>query len=128
MSVNFFQDGSIDAFSPQAKDRLKFHNESFISDLIDECERLETARRAPTAKAEITGSLVDDAARKLRGNLFQPSRSFWSKARSVLSPLLALISGLVFDHQSLSNPTYIIIFFLLLAVTIIVTTVHAIWD
>jgi len=72
--------------------------------------------------------MVDDAAKKLRGALFQQPKSIWPKIRGLTATVSALILGIVFDPNGFTDATYLLVFLLFAAFAVVVITAHAILD
>lgn len=124
----FFSSENLGSFSELARHRLCYHTNAFIDDLVSEAERIESAQNSRSELAEITASMVDDAAIIIRKTLRPKKRNLLSVLGRVAASILPLLLGLFFDPARLSETTYSSIIIPAGAITIVIVTIVIILD
>ncbi|WP_146199992.1 hypothetical protein [Roseicyclus mahoneyensis] len=119
---------NLDAFSTHAKQRLDHHAEEFIADIISEAERIEAAQNSRNNNAEITATIVDDAAIIVRKTLRPAKRTKWAQFRRIAASILPLLLGVFFEVSKLSDPSYAILMTIFGAATLVFVTVTILWE
>jgi len=89
----------------------------YSEDLMREASRLEAVSNT-TGKPEITGSMVRDADLLLRKGYRNRAKSRLLSWAQVLGPSSGVITGLLFDRQSLQQPLNLVAFVVFLTLTL----------
>lgn len=119
-------DVDLQGFSDPAKEKLSDAVTQFSTSLIEEANRIESGRNATNGVIEITRSMVSDAALVLRRGLGTPKKRFGTLIIRVIASVLSLIVGFMYDGTKLQDNTYMLIFIMLVAATILAVTISAI--
>ncbi len=121
-------DKGLRGFNDPAKDEVRKATLSFAEDLMKEANRIESARNTGSNAPQVTSSMVEDAAVLLRRGLARPKRGFWTRAIRVVAAVLSLVVGFLYDSTKLQDSTYMLLFIVLVAVSIVAVTVAAIQE
>ena len=119
-------DDDLKGFNPQASAKLGEATEEFVSDMITEANRIESGRNTTSGTPEITSSMVNDARVLIRRGLVQPRRNIGMKVLRVLSAVLALVAGFMYDTTRLQDGGYMLLFILVVTATILCVTISTI--
>jgi len=115
---------AVDGFNYEARNQLKRDTDKFVTDLIKEAHRLEENIHTTEKKPEITSSIISNANFWLRNNLSKPKPRPSYRILKVISNILWLIVGILFQTEKLQKETNFFIFFIfLLAFAIILSTI-----
>lgn len=127
MPINIkIQDSDVAGFNDQAQDGLKAATSEFISDMIDEANRIESGRNNTQGPPQITSSMVNDAKVLIRRGLATPKKSIGSRILRIFAAVLSLVVGIMYDKTKLQDDIYLLFFILIMAVTIICVTISTI--
>lgn len=126
MPINIeIEDGKLEGFNEHAQEKLKASIESYSNSLISESNRLEAGFNSASGVPEITSSIVSEANSYLTNRFSSKSRSSWGrKLTKIAATVFALITGLVYESDSMQEPTTLIAFVIVLSLTIILTTIN----
>ena len=113
----------LEGFNSQAREKVSEATNLFVADLIEESNRIESGRNTTSGPPEITSSMVNDAWVLIRRGLFTPKRSLMIKILRVVSAILALIVGFMYDPINLQDNDYMFLFILVISATIISVTI-----
>lgn len=122
------EDSDLTGLSPHAQTQLKSTVEQYSTDLLSEANRIEAASRAGSLPPEVSAQMIHDAATYVRKGMVARASSPWAKGLRAFSALLSLLLGLAWDQDSLQSGSYLIWFGVLLAVTLITTTIVSLKD
>lgn len=116
----------LEGFNEKAKKKLIEASEEFIRDLIEESNRIESARNSTSTDPEITSSMVNDATVLLRRGLSQPRKSIGIKSLRVVAAVLSLLVGILYDSTKLQNSGYMLLFIGIITAAILTVTISII--
>ncbi|HFF8434858.1 hypothetical protein [Serratia marcescens] len=119
-------DEDLNGFSAQAQETLKTAIEEFSSELIDETNRLEAGRNASKGAPEVTRGMVIDAKILLKRGLGSPKKGMWPKILQIISAILSLLAGIMYNDTKLQDSAYLLIFILVVTATILAVTISTI--
>lgn len=120
------QDQDVSGFNTQAKIKLEESVNEFVSDLIEEANRIESGRNSTSGDPEITSSMVNDARVLIRRGLAQPKKGMGIKILRISSAVLSLAVGMMYDSTKLQDSGYMLLFILVIAAAILSVTVATI--
>ncbi|KAF5028964.1 hypothetical protein DSECCO2_653520 [anaerobic digester metagenome] len=120
------QNESVNGFNAQAKIKLEESVNEFISDLIEEANRIESGRNTTSGSPEITSSMVNDARVLIRRGLAQPKKGLRIKILRIFSSVLSLAVGIMYDSTKLQNSGYMLFFIIVIAAAILSVTIATI--
>lgn len=124
MAIDLNQnDGDLAGYSEQAKRQLAEEVRNYKSDLVDEASRIEAARGATDGHPEVTAGMVEEAAILLRRGLGPPKPRWGQKVLRVISAVLSLGVGIMYDGDNLQNSLYMLGFIILVAAAILSVTI-----
>jgi hypothetical protein len=123
-----FANQNLNSFSEHARQRLREHTNTFMIDLVSEAERIESAQNSRNETAEVTASMVDDAALIIRKTLRPKKRRLRHLLGRVAAAVMPLLLGLFFDPSRLSDATYAAIIIPAGVITIVIVTIVIILD
>lgn len=127
MSLNIeISDSDLSGFNSASKDQLEKATIEFISNLVDEANRIESGRNTTSGPPEITSSMVNDAKVLLQRGLAIPKRKLGIRILRVFSAILSLVVGAMYDETKLQNEGYMLLFVFLIAITILSVTISTI--
>lgn len=115
-------DNDVDGFNEQAKTEFKDSILDFSNDLIAESNRLESSINTSSTGPEITSSIVRDAKVLLRHKISKPKRSYRIIALKICASISSLIVGIMYDKEKLQDGVYLIIYIIVIALAILLTT------
>ncbi|MCP5381807.1 MAG: hypothetical protein H6912_05500 [Kordiimonadaceae bacterium] len=118
-----FDESELTGFNDQAKDTLVDKTRLFATDLIEESNRLESNRNSSGGAPEITSSNVIHANIFLRELLSPKKKKISHKTLLISSSIAPLFVGLMYDKDKLQDGLYFIGFIIMIAVSILLTTV-----
>jgi len=125
MQINI-NDGDLNGFNTKAKDKLIESTTEFINNLIEESNRLEASHNNTSNEPEITSSMVNDACVLLRRGLSQPRKNIGIKILRILSAILSMLVGFLYDPIKLQNGAYMFVFIFIITIAIIIVTISTI--
>jgi len=120
------QDKDVSGFNNQAKLKLEEYVNEFVSDLIEEANRIESGRNSTSGSPEITSSMVNDARVLIRRGLAQPKKGMGIKILRISSAILSLVVGIMYDSTKLQDSAYMLLFIVVIAAAILSVTVATI--
>jgi len=120
------QDKDVSGFNLQAKAKLEESVNEFVSDLIEEANRIESGRNSTSGSPEITSSMVNDARVLIRRGLAQPKKGMGLKILRISSAVLSLAVGIMYDSTKLQDRGYMLLFILVIAAAILSVTIATI--
>ncbi len=111
-------DQAIEYLNAPAKVELKGSVERYAEHLLREASRLEATTKSTQGTPEITSTMIKDADILLRrGYVRQPKDRFLIGAQ-VVATLGSFVTGLFANAESLREPSTLVLFIVLLAITI----------
>ncbi|ENG7701839.1 TPA: hypothetical protein M5M72_002403 [Citrobacter freundii] len=122
------EDRNLLGFNQPAKDELKKSATDFIDELIKESNRIESSRNPSSGNPQITSGMVTDATVFVRRGLIQPKKKIRVKVLRVISAIVSLLVGIIYDATKLQDKTYMLIFIVVVAITIISVTISTIME
>jgi hypothetical protein len=122
------EESDLDGFNGQAKSKLKEAATSFVSDLIEESNRLESKNNSSGGEPEVTSSNVADADILVRKGLSQNKKGYGTKAIRIIAALLPLVVGAMYDSTKLQDSAYMLIFVIVVTAAIIMVTISTIME
>ncbi len=116
-------DSDVDGFSKPAKKRLEEAVKEYASALILESNRIEVGRNSGSGPPEVTQGMVSDAV-IVRGRALgtHQTRSS-SKLVKIISAILTVAVGVMYDRTLLQKPLYLAIFIMVLGSAIVTNTI-----
>lgn len=127
MPINInINDADLAGFNEQAKQELKASIETFSDDLISEANRIESSVNSTSQGPEITSSIVRDAKVLIRHKISKPKRNIWSIILKIGASVLSLIAGIMYQKEKLQDTTYLVIYIIVIAFAILLTTITVI--
>ena len=121
-------DNDLDGFNNQAQLAFTLAVQQFAQALIEEANRLEAHANASNGPPEITSSNVNDANLYVRKGWAKKRKTAGSKFRKALSSILPFLVDMMYNSDSLQDRTYLLLFILALAFTIILVSVSNVKD
>ncbi|EML3652843.1 MULTISPECIES: hypothetical protein [Enterobacterales] len=122
------EDRNLLGFNQPAKDELKKSATDFIDELIKESNRIESSRNPSSGNPQITSGMVTDATVFVRRGLIQPKKKIRVKVLRVISAIVSLLVGIIYDATKLQDKTYMLIFIVVVAIAIISVTISTIME
>ncbi|MGG1956643.1 hypothetical protein [Enterobacter cloacae] len=122
------EDRNLLGFNQPAKDELKKSATDFIDELIKESNRIESSRNPSSGNPQITSEMVTDATVFVRRGLIQPKKKIRVKVLRVISAIVSLLVGIIYDATKLQDKTYMLIFIVVVAIAIISVTISTIME
>ena len=122
------EDRNLLGFNQPAKDELKKSATDFIEELIKESNRIESSRNPSSGNPQITSGMVTDATVFVRRGLIQPKKKIRVKVLRVISAIVSLLVGIIYDATKLQDKTYMLIFIVVVAIAIISVTISTIME
>ena len=119
-------DQDLKGFNEKAKEKLSQATTEFISDLIEESNRLEASRNTTGDDPQITSSMVNDARVLLRRGLSLPKKGVGIKSLRVISAVLSLFAGMLYDTTKLQDSGYMLLFIVVITAAILTVTISTI--
>ena len=127
MDINV-KDEDLEGFNAHAKSKLKEATLSFVSDLIEESNRLESKNNTSGSGPEITSSNVNDAAILVRKGLSAQKKGWKNKIVRIIAALLPLVVGAMYDSTKLQDGAYMFTFVVVVAAAILMVTISTIME
>lgn len=115
-------------FNRGARKKLESEFLSYATDLIEEANRIESARNTAGGEPEVTSSMVNDASNIVRMGLSQSRRSIPKIIIRVLAPVLSLVVAAMYDSSKLQSADYMLLFVLVITAAIFALTISAFWE
>lgn len=109
---------NLKGFNNQAKDKLRYHIEKFIENLVEESYNLESSQNSTGDDPQITSNIVNEAKIFISRNRFSRKNSFWYVPLKILALLLASFVGTLLDIEKFKNPSHVFIFIIVIILTI----------
>lgn len=119
---------NLEGFNDQAKSQLIDTTHAFVSDLIEEANRLESKNNSSGASPEITSSNVNDAADFVRRGLTKKKKGFKVILLRILATLSPLVIGIMYNTESLQNGAYLLTFVVVVVVAVLSVTLSTIME
>lgn len=119
---------ALKGFNAQAQQELARSAGAFVEDLIKESNRIESSRHQASGDPQITSSMVSDATVLIRRGLVQPKKRWGAIVVRILAAVFPLIAGFLYDPVKLQQPTYMLIFVLVVTASIITVTISTILE
>jgi hypothetical protein len=116
-------DDDLEGFNPNAQQRLKVVAEKFVSDMIDEANRIEAGRNTTNDPAEVTSSMVHDAEVLIRHGLAAPRKRWGIRLVKIAAAVFSLAVGVMYDPAKLQQSSNMLLFVLVIAAAIICVTI-----
>lgn len=116
-------DDDLKGFSDEARDHVKAATVEYVTDLIEEANRIEAGRNSTGGPPEVTRGMVHDAGVLLRRGLGTPRKSWGLRILRVISAVLSLFVGIMYDAEKLQSGGYMLMFILAVAATILAVTI-----
>lgn len=120
------QDTDVEGFNHQARNKLEESVDEFVSDLIEEANRIESGRNSTSGNPEITSSMVNDARVLIRRGLAQPKKGMGVKLLRIASAVLSLAVGMMYDATKLQDSGYMFLFIIVITAAILSVTIATI--
>ncbi len=127
MDINV-KDEDLEGFNAQAKAKLQESILSFVSDLIEESNRLESKNNTSGSGPEITSSNVNDAAILVRKGLSAQKKGWKNKIVRIIAALLPLVVGAMYNSTKLQDGVYMFSFVIVVAAAILMVTIATIME
>lgn len=121
-------DKDLQGFNQNARDELKKSIEEFSNDIIAESNRIEGSINTTSNGPEITSSIVADAKVLLRHKISKPKKGFGKIVLKIGASIFSLLSGIMYNKESLQNNGYLVLYIVVIAVAILFTTLVVIKD
>jgi hypothetical protein len=119
-------DGDLNGFNSKAKEKLDESAKEFVGDLIEESNRIESARNTSGNEPEITSSMVNDARVLIRRGLSQPKKNMNVRSIRVVAAILSLLVGMLYDSTKLQDSGYMLLFIFVITAAILTVTISTI--
>lgn len=119
-------DQDIKGFNFQARDKLKHSVGEFVSDLIEESNRIESGRNTTSGDPEITSSMVNDAKILILRGLVQPKKGILTKITRIAASILSLVVGIMYNPSKLQDSGYMLLFIIVVTAAILSVTIATI--
>ncbi|HGE7137316.1 hypothetical protein [Citrobacter freundii] len=103
-------------------------NQPAKDELIKESNRIESSRNPSSGNPQITSGMVTDATVFVRRGLIQPKKKIRVKVLRVISAIVSLLVGIIYDATKLQDKTYMLIFIVVVAIAIISVTISTIME
>ncbi len=113
-------------FNEKAKEKLIEASKEFISDLIEESNRIESARNSTSNDPEVTSSMVNDAKVLIRRGIYKPKINIGVKLLRVAAAVFPLLVGILYDSTRLQNSGYMLLFIIVITTAILIVTISII--
>lgn len=127
MPINInIPDKDLQGFNQKARDELQKSIEEFSNDIIAESNRLEGSINTTSNGPEITSSIVADAKVLIRHKISKPKKSFGKTALKIGASIFSLLAGIMYQKESLQNSAYLVVYIIVIAVAILLTTLAVI--
>jgi len=127
MDINVKEE-DLEGFNAQAKLKLKEATLRFVSELIEESNRLESKNNSSGSGPEITSSNVMDATEMVRKGLYAQKKGWKSKFVRIIAALLPLVVGAMYDSTKLQDGAYMLTFVFVVAAAILMVTISTIME
>lgn len=119
-------DDDLKGFNAKAKEKLDESAKEFVGDLIEESNRIESARNTSGNDPEITSSMVNDARVLIRRGLSQPKKNMNVRLLRVVAAILSLLVGMLYDSTKLQDSGYMLLFIVVITAAILTVTISTI--
>ena len=119
-------DNDLAGFNVNAKEELKKSAKEYINDVIEESNRIESSRNSTSNTPEITSSMINDAKILIRRGLAMPKKKIGTKILRVISAILSVVSGSLYDTIKLQDSRYMVLFIVVITATILTVTISTI--
>lgn len=106
------EDNKVCNFTEGALQELNSQSKKVIENLIDEACRVETVRREPDTRQEITQADVIDGARFSQKS-HRHKRKLWKIVLRGLCPAVAAVSGFVFEKNDTTSVIWAMVILLI---------------
>ena len=116
-------DSELVGFSEHAKSHLKVAMTRYAGELIAEANRVESDRNRTNGTPEITQGMVDDADIVMRRGIRGAKTSIWIKVLRIVSAVLALAVGVMYNQNQMQNGIYLLVFIITVAAAILALTI-----
>jgi hypothetical protein len=116
-------DTTLTGFSTPARNEVKKAALQFTDDLLAEANRIEASRNPTAGTPQVTSGMVLEATLLVRRGLVRPRKKIGAKLLRVCAAVLSLVIGLTYDANKLQDKTYMMLFVLLVAMTILAITI-----
>lgn len=120
------EDSDLTGFSDPAKLVVEKAGDDFVKAVIAEANRIESGQNNSGGPVEITHVMVSDAVIIQRRSIGTKKTSGAAKFLRVTAAVASLIVGFMYDDTKLQNSTYMGVFLIAVAATIILTTIATI--
>lgn len=115
-------DEDLNGFSQNARDQLQHVTNEYVTDVIEEANRLEATRSNSGKPPEVTSSMVDDANVLVRRGLIQSKGNYKLKILRISAAILSILAGILFDFGEFQNPVYMVVYLVVIAAAILTVT------
>ena len=119
-------DQDIEGFNSRAQKKIKESVSEYSADLIEESNRIESARNNTSGDPEVTSSMVNDANVLIRRGLVQPKKGIGLRILRVISAILSLLVGIMYDSTKLQDSAYMLFFIVVVTAAILSVTIATI--
>jgi hypothetical protein len=119
-------DDDIKGFNHESQAKLQETTKEFVSDMIAEANRIESGSNSTSDGPQITSSMVDSAYVLIRRGLSKPKRRFGLTLLRILSAILPLAVGVMYNTTKLQSGSYMLLFVLVVTATILCVTISTI--
>lgn len=116
-------DATLAGFNAPARTELKKATLQFADDLLAEANRIEASRNPTAGTPQVTSGMILEATLLVRRGLARPRKKIGAKLLRVCAAVLSLVIGLTYDASKLQDKTYMMLFVLLVALTILSITI-----
>lgn len=120
------EEDDLAGFNVNAHNELKKAAKEYIDDVIEESNRIESARNSTSNNPEITSSMVNDAKILIRRGLSQPKKKIGVRIVRIVGAILSVVSGVLYDSTKLQDSWYMVLFIGVITATILTVTISTI--
>jgi hypothetical protein len=124
----FIPDDDLAGFSPPALAQTQSSITTLANDLISEANRLEAINRPSNEAADVSADMVRTAEMLLRRGVAQKKKSLGVRLFRIGPVLMIFLTQFFWDKGRLQDSSYLIIFGVVAAITIVWTTAVALMD
>jgi hypothetical protein len=115
-------ENDLTGFTEPARQRLHQAAVDYVSDLIEEANRIEAGHNRARSHPEVTHGMVHEASILLGRSIRKANTTWGTKIIRIAAGTLPLIVGIMYNPNSLQDKIYMMAFILLIAAAILAVT------
>ncbi len=129
MAINVsIDDSQLKGYSTHASEAVESSTKRYISDLIDEANRLEAGRGSKGGVPEVTAAMVHDARDSLSRGIGVARKKVGLKILKVAAALLSAAAGAMYSDVKLQSGGYLLAFIFVVALAILAVTLSTLLE